>query len=183
MFRKKRISGVKKSLLFIFLGLLVAGLSFLGYQGLVPEPRDETISIYFTRAGEQEIAVFPVFRTIPPPGTVGERVEAALNLLLQGPTEEERTDGYSHELPEETILRGVRVTRDGIAFLDFSREVESGGGTATMFARLKQVVYTATQFPQVKEVRILIDGKDIPYFSGEGLTVVEKPISREDLEW
>ena len=66
--------------------------------------------------------------------------------------------------------------------LNFSKQIDEGGGTETMLARLRQIVYTATQFSGVNKVRFLIDGQPIKYFSSEGLTEVEHPIGRADLE-
>ena len=39
--------------------------------------------------------------------------------------------------------------------------VESGGGSASMIARLAQIVFTVTQFPTVREVDIALDGADL----------------------
>ena len=50
-----------------------------------------------------------------------------------------------------------------------------------MEGRLREIVYTATQFPEIKKVRFLIKGKEVKVFSGEGITEVEKPLGREDL--
>ncbi len=49
-----------------------------------------------------------------------------------------------------------------------------------MYSRLAQIVYTATQFPELDRVMLLIEGERRSYFSGEGLTLVEEPMMRQD---
>ena len=46
-----------------------------------------------------------------------------------------------------------------------------------MLARLSQVVYTATQFPQVPQMRLLLDGQRVQTLGGEGV-VIEDPLRR-----
>ena len=60
-------------------------------------------------------------------------------------------------IPDGTTLLGISIA-DGIATVNLSREFESGGGSASMQARLAQVVYTLTQFPTVTGVRFQLDG-------------------------
>ena len=46
-------------------------------------------------------------------------------------------------------------------------------------ARLYQVVYTATQFPEVDSVKILINGKSKNTFSSEGFSI-RNPLKRPE---
>ena len=43
--------------------------------------------------------------------------------------------------------------------------------------QLKQIVYTATMYPTVKDVQILIDGQKREYLGGDGV-YIGKPLSR-----
>ena len=79
------------------------------------------------------------------------------------------------------LVYGVDIADDGVATIDLSGEFESGGGTASMFGRLAQVVYTLTQFPTVESVRFRIDGRDVSVFSGEGI-IIDRPMTRADFE-
>ena len=180
---------MKKVFGYAVLFLLLAGTGFFVYRAFVPSanfeilyrilrlPRTSEINLYFTR-GE---AVVPLVRTVPRIGSVDEKVRNAVTLLLQGPTEAEAAAGYDSALPQEAQL--LNVFREGdTVFLDFSKQIDEGGGTETMVERLRQIVYTATQFQSVNKVRFLIDGQLIKYFSSEGLTQVEHPVSRADLE-
>jgi hypothetical protein len=136
---------------------------------------DESIvSVYFLR--DEEIATGEA-RTAEPPAVL----EGALSALLAGPTGFEQGLGMGSEIPAGTELLGVQVI-DGVAFVDLSGAFESGGGSLSMTARLAQVVYTATQFPTVEGVRILLDGALADTLGGEGL-VIDAPVARSAFEF
>ncbi|MER3455303.1 MAG: hypothetical protein C4304_00065 [candidate division GAL15 bacterium] len=108
--------------------------------------------------------------------TRSDWVAAAVRELLRGPNPKERALGYSSEIPPGTRLLGVRI-RGQTAYVNLSRPFESGGGSASMLARLYQVVYTVTHFPGVQEVRIEIEGQLRDSLGGEGL-LVDLPVRR-----
>jgi hypothetical protein len=119
----------------------------------------------------------PVLRDVEPTRAVGR---AALNELFEGPTAAESggSPSLSTAVPAGTILLGLDIA-DGLATVDLSREFESGGGSASMFGRLAQVVYTLTQFPSVDRVAFRLDGQPVTVFSGEGI-VLDGPSVRGD---
>lgn len=171
---------MKKTVIFAVLALLLLGAGFLAHRALVSPPEEEPVALYFTRLGAPEASVFEVYRPAPDhQGDPAGRIRAALEMLLLGPLPEEAGEGYLTELPPGITVKGVRLEGD-VAFVDFSPEIAAGGGTASMRARLMQVVYTVTRFGRVNRVRFLIDGEMIDYFSGEGLTEVESPLGRAD---
>lgn len=140
-------------------------------------PRTEPALVYFVRWDPSRNAghLVPGLRWVRG-RTRAEWVQDALRQLLAGPNEEERALGYSTEIPPGTRLRGVRV-EGNTAYLDFSREFEAGGGSASMLARLYQVVYTATHFRGVEQVRIEIEGQPRESLGGEGV-LVDVPVRR-----
>jgi len=104
------------------------------------------------------------------------RLETALRALLAGPSPDERRQGMTSEIPAGTALRSVRV--DGTTLtVDLSSNFASGGGSTSMLARLSQIVYTATQFPQIPQVRLLLDGQRVQALGGEGV-LIEDPLRR-----
>lgn len=103
----------------------------------------------------------------------------ALTRLLAGPDAVTGSTNIT-AIPTGTRLLGVGID-DGVATIDLSSEFESGGGSLSMFMRLAQVVYTATQFDTVKSVRLRLDGKPVEVFSGEGI-ILDKPLTRKDYE-
>ena len=80
-------------------------------------------------------------------------------------------------IPEGTTLLGLTI-EDGVATVDLSREFESGGGSASMLARLGQVVYTLTQFSTVDSVLFELDGRPTTTFGGEGVVPAGRPADR-----
>jgi hypothetical protein len=69
----------------------------------------------------------------------------------------------------------------GVATVDLSEEFDDGGGSASMFARLAQVVFTLTQFPTVRAVELEIEGTPVTTFSAEGIEL-GGPQRRSDYE-
>lgn len=102
------------------------------------------------------------------------RVFAAIEMLV-APNDR---PGFGTSIPGGTELLDV-VIDSGVATVDLSSEFESGGGSHAMFTRLAQVVFTATQFPEVDSVLFSIDGEVVDVFSGEGI-LLEGPQTRED---
>lgn len=139
------------------------------------EPAAETmnLSVYLTQG--ETIGV--VRREVPATEAVGR---AAMEQLLAGPTSEEEGIGFSTQIPAGTDLLDLAVA-DGVATVNLSARYAEGGGSATMFARLAQVVFTLTQFPTVDGVEFQLDGEPVSTFSSEGI-VLDGPQTREDYE-
>ncbi len=84
---------------------------------------------------------------------------AALELLFQGPTEGESTDGFYTSLPAGVTIRSVDI-RDGIARVEFDEALERGvGGSCRVAAIRAQIAQTLMQFPTVDDVIISVDGR------------------------
>lgn len=139
-------------------------------------PSTTTVRAYFYLGGEPGTAgLVPVLREVG----AGDPIEAAVGALLAGPTTDEaglRT--VTSAIPVGSRLLELTVA-DGIATADLSSEFESGGGSASMFIRLGQVVFTLTQFPTVQSVVFKIDGQRVTVFSSEGI-VLDSPLGRAD---
>ncbi len=146
-----------------------------------PTGQGVTLEVWFAfmPGGSQPISVgpslFATHRTVPHTLSVGR---AAIIQLLRGPSAEERIAGISTGIPNGTELLGLSID-NGTATVDLSGEYASGGGSATMFMRLAQVVYTLTQFPTVHGVLFELDGKPVTTFSSEGI-VLEGAQTRKD---
>ena len=119
----------------------------------------------------------PVLREVPKTKAVAT---AAMRQLLAGPAGDElsaRPAMYT-AIPDGTTLLGISIA-DGVATVNLSKEYEAGGGSASMQARLAQVVYTLTQFPTVTGVRFQLDGVPVTALGGEGV-VLDGPVGRDD---
>ncbi|MGI8606482.1 MAG: Gmad2 immunoglobulin-like domain-containing protein [Gaiellaceae bacterium] len=105
---------------------------------------------------------------------------AAMEDLLAGPTPLEAREGVTTIIPAGTRLLGLAISA-GVATVDLSSEFESGGGSASMSARLAQVACTLDQFETVKGVSFELDGRPVDVFSGEGV-VLDHPVRCRDYE-
>jgi hypothetical protein len=175
----------------LVLGALVAALALLaggcgggeaqsagdvpsGEETTEPEPSGtQTYRIWLTK-GDQ---LYAVTREGPDTESVGAE---AVKQLLEGPTGPEAGAGVGTQIPAGTRFLSLDID-GGTATVDLTSEYESGGGSASMFARLAQVAYTLTEFPTVKRVSFMLDGEAVDVFSGEGI-ILEKPVTRADYE-
>ena len=102
----------------------------------------------------------------------------ALATLLAGPEPAESNRGLITLIPPAVTLNKVYI-RERVAYVDVSESFRFNRlGREGLDIQLQQVVYSATQFPSVEQVQILIDGQRIDYLASEG-TFVGTPIGRE----
>jgi germination protein M len=130
-------------------------------------PLTTEIRVYFMRDSK----VWPVARVVE-----GPRVAtAAVGELRQGPTDQESADlALSSAFPEGLQLDTISVI-DGVAQYGSSEEFSNEA--------LAQVVYTLTQFPDIKSVEI--EGRRYTRADFEDQTpaiLVESPLPFEDVE-
>lgn len=96
---------------------------------------------------------------------------AAIDALMAGPNEAEKANGLSTNIRKDVKFSSLEIDPNGVATVDFSRYFE----TAKTRPQVAQVVYTLTQFPQIKSVHFLVDNMT------NGATGVP-PITRADLD-
>lgn len=80
-------------------------------------------------------------------------------------------------IPDKTEILSLTVESDGV-HVDLSQAFTAGGGSASMVARLGQVVYTASALEPNTPVWISVAGKPLTVLGGEGIEV-SQPITRE----
>jgi germination protein M len=148
-----------------------------------PSPASTVVRAYFLLADGPTGGggLVPVLVEVPATKAVAR---AAMTALLAGyakpGTYSDAYQSISTAIPTGTTLLGIDIA-DDVATVDLSGEFEAGGGSASMFARLGQVVYTLTQFSTVDSVRLRIDGRSVSLFSSEGI-VIDHPLTRADFE-
>ena len=158
----------------IYLFLLIAGIAFLGFWASDRSDRQAgSVKVFFPKNSQ----ILPVERALPE-GRVP--AEQALESLLNGPTTQEKAEGFFSEIPPGT--RGKIVSNDGgVMTIDFSRELgQYGGGTARVQALLSQIVLTFCEIKGVDRVKLLISGREGLALGSEGF-VIEKPLSKKDI--
>lgn len=104
---------------------------------------------------------------------------STLNLLLSGPTEDEKKRGIVSLLPSGTRILGASV-KGSVATINFNENfIFNSFGAEGYIAQLKQIVWTATEFPNISEVQVVIEGKRVE-FLGETVRI-DRPWSRDTI--
>lgn len=131
--------------------------------------------LFFAAVGEAgEIAVTGVTRTID---ASASPLTAALQTLFAGPDPGELNRGLITLIPPAATLNRVYV-QERIAYVDVSESFRFNPlGREGSEAQLRQLVLSATEFPGVEMVQLLIDGRRVDFLGSEG-TYVGEPISR-----
>ncbi len=102
-----------------------------------------------------------------------------LDVLLQGPSADEKKKGLVSLIPQGTKILSATV-RGSTAYISFSEEFQFNTyGVEGYAAQLKQIVWTVTEFQNVKDVQVLLEGRRIDYL-GEGIWI-GSPLGRESL--
>ncbi|MDR0638854.1 MAG: GerMN domain-containing protein [Spirochaetaceae bacterium] len=102
-----------------------------------------------------------------------------INVLLAGTTAAEEARGITTLIPPATVLIDAAI-RGNTAVLNFNENfMFNNYGAEGYLAQLRQIIWTATEFPSVKNVQFLIEGQRID-FLGDNIRL-DQPISREDL--
>lgn len=114
--------------------------------------------------------LYPI--SVAPLGGASE-LEAALETLVA-------ITGFDTAIPEGTAVDAVAQVGSTVE-VDLSAEFESGGGSASMFARLAQLTFTLTRIDGVDEVVLMEEGSPVSVFSSEGI-VLDGPMVRDDFE-
>lgn len=103
----------------------------------------------------------------------------ALQTLINGPSSDEQGQGLISLIPEGTKILSVNI-RGETAYIDMSEEFQYNNyGREGYAAQLHQIVWTATEFPSVKNVQILIEGRRVDWLS-EGIWI-GNPLNRTSL--
>lgn len=112
-----------------------------------------TVTVYFSDS--EGMYLSPEKRGIRK-GDLRAEVRGALAELIRGPAGE-----LGPTVPEGTRLLEVTI-KGGIAYVDFSREMKEGhrGGSTGEILAVYSIVNTVTlNFPEIKEVQILVDSR------------------------
>jgi spore germination protein GerM len=101
----------------------------------------------------------------------------SLTALIAGPNPEETSQEFISLIPKETRVLNAAV-RGTTAYISLSEDFQfNTKGVEGYAASLRQIVWTATEFSNIKDVQILIEGRRLDYL-GEGI-YIGGPLSRE----
>jgi Sporulation and spore germination len=129
-----------------------------------PQPQQEgTFLVALLFAAPNEDRLVREGREIDACGGPAECVEAVVEELINGPLGE-----LAPVLPSATPIREVRITGD-LALVDFGEELIDGlpgGSSAEMMAVYSVVDTIAVNFPRIKQVKLLVGGKEVRSLKG-----------------
>jgi Sporulation and spore germination len=111
-------------------------------------------------------------------GPIEDRLDELFDALAAGPTEQEREDELSTALPPEVQLDATEFS-SGTVTVDISG-TDAPSGTESRRA-IGQIVLTATSLPEVRAVRLTLQGEPVeaPLPGGE---LTSQPLTAEDFE-
>ena len=124
-----------------------------------PKPVEAiAVKVYFGAPDAEHLAA-EVNQLNPGP----QLMQQAMELLIAGP----KNQKYWPVLPASTKVNSV-VVKDKTAAVDFSAELRAkkSGGSDQEILAVSAIVYTLTEFPDVEQVQILVEGKKITTLYG-----------------
>jgi spore germination protein GerM len=123
-------------------------------------------SLYLIRI-TQDIELVRVRRTLP---ASDSPMVDVLKVLLQGPAASEERQGLRTMIPPQTVLQSAMV-RGSTAYVSFNEDfMFNTYGNEGIRTQLQQLVWTITEFSNVQDVQILIEGRREDYL-GEGIWI------------
>ena len=148
-------------------------------QGAPGARRERPRRLFFaTVSAAGDIAVTSVTRTVD---HTASPLTDTLEILLAGPDTAELNQGLITLIPSAAALNGVYVS-DRIAYVDVSESFRFNRlGREGLEAQLQQIVFSATEFPSVDLVQILIEGERVDFLGPEG-TFIGEPIGRRTFQ-
>lgn len=102
-----------------------------------------------------------------------------IEALIAGPAADEKSKGIISLIPPNTRILSATV-RGNTAYISFSEDFQYNTyGVEGYAGQLRQIVFTATEFSNVRDVQILIEGRRVDYL-GEGVWI-GSPVNRDML--
>lgn len=133
------------------------------------DPGDPQVRVYLVRGAR----LTPVTRFDPEPG-----VDTSLQLLAAGPTRTEvLVDGLRTAVPPQSLIPELSAPGDAVVTIAVTRDFTDISGRSQLLA-VAQVVWTATEHPEIRRVRITAEGRPLEVPTDAGLT--DEAVGRDD---
>lgn len=133
-----------------------------------PEDTTKAIQVFFGCRGPGKDVYAPPARNVQVPDADDPKY-VAIEMLLTGPTDEERQAGYYANFSEESkqIDFEIEVFDTGLAVINFDSAIMDVPLVFVGSADSLQIIKTLGQFPDVDRVTILINGEPLSCAVGE----------------
>lgn len=115
-------------------------------------------------ASEDDTFLHPEERDIPSDSSIAHQAKQIIKELING-----SQNSYILPLPPETKLRELFITKEGIVYVDFSREIQEkhlSGSSAEILTIFSTVNSLAYNFKSIKRVFLLIEGNERETLAG-----------------
>jgi spore germination protein GerM len=146
-------------------------------QQPVTPAKIETVDIYLLKGEKSKGLTYLEYVPVKRPVKKGQqRLFSAIKELLKGPSSKERQQGYNTEIPPETKLLGI-TSNETSQTINLSEDFQFGGGTDSMKARVYQLIKTATQASEGKDVYLELNGEKVEVIGGEGI-IINQPLNK-----
>lgn len=132
------------------------------------------VKLFFTNSDSE--VLIPEERSIIYSEDLISQAKEVLRELIQGPQEK-----LVPTIPKDTQLRDLFISKEGVAYADFSGELAAAhpGGTTAEIATIYSIVNTLTlNFPQIEKVQILVNDQSVETLKGH--VDLSRPL-RQDL--
>jgi spore germination protein GerM len=129
-----------------------------------PEVPGEKKKIALFFLSEDDDLLHPEERDIQAKASTEEEASEAIEELIKG-----SQSALVSPLPPETKLRQIFLTKEGMAYVDFSKEIQdkSLSGSEAEMAAVYSIVNSLTyNFKSIKKVLILVDGEEAETLAG-----------------
>ena len=157
--------------LLLVVSVIASGCSFSQNK---PEPPKQISFILYRAAADGSEKLIPEKFTMTDNGkTLPE------NALLALVGAKPQSTKFEDVIPHGTRVLSFSITPEGTALANFSKEiVKNGQGSYNEVMMTGAIVNTLTEFPEVKQVQILVEGKKVITLGGH--LDVEDPLKRNE---
>lgn len=140
-----------------------------------PAAKTVTRQVYMIRLdNDGSVVASKTARSLP---SSDSPMQDAVEAVIRGVTADEEKKGLLSLMPKNVKILSATV-QGSTAYINFSEDfMYNTYGIEGYAGQLRQIVWTATEFSNVKDVQILIDGKRVDYL-GEGIWM-GSPLSRD----
>ena len=136
------------------------------------------VTVYFLGMDKNDTGIFKKVKREVPQGQ--SKLKFALNQLMNGPSQYEKSVGVYSEIPKNVKILGIVESSNKI-IIDVSGNIQTGGGADSINSRMKQFIKTALANSPKKPIYLYIDGKQAEVLGGEGI-MISQPLSENSLD-